>query len=94
MFSYSSNKPYTNRYGVKYSFDSIGKNKYIFNMEPRGLQYCRCGGQEGQLKVDNNNLGFFDPAGGPFISHGILINKRKVINICINEQHMFELTTD
>lgn len=59
-----------NRYGVAYNFEHIIQNQYKFVMDEEGLRYCRFGGQEGQDELDMNNLGFFDPAGGPFIQVG------------------------
>jgi hypothetical protein len=59
-----------NRYGDKYSFEPIGDNIYKFVMTGDSMNWCRYGGQENQDGIDYNNLGFFDPSGGPFISVG------------------------
>lgn len=59
-----------NRHGEEYSFYPKGNNQYKFVMTGSSMKYCRMGGLEGQEGVDHSNLGFFDPAGGPFIGLG------------------------
>ena len=62
---------YRNRYGDEYWFDSMGPNQYLFVMEGDSMRYCRFGGREMQEGIDYNDLGFFDPSGGPFIEVGM-----------------------
>lgn len=59
-----------NRYGVEYSYVKYDDNLYRFNMAESGMQYMRYGGKERQEGIDLNDLGFFDPSGGPFVGVG------------------------
>ena len=74
-----------NRYGNEYSFVKTGINEYTIKGE---LDHWRFGGHEG-VEMDMNNLGFVDPSGGPFISHGYEIEGRKVTNIASNSEGIF-----
>jgi hypothetical protein len=74
-----------NRNGVEYSFEKVGKNTYTIK---GALEYWRYGGQEGQDRIDYNNLGFVDPSGGPFISVGYPIDGRKVVRISMAEDQL------
>ena len=67
-----------NRYGDSYSFDKVSDNCYTILGE---LKYWRFGGREGQEKMDMSNLGFVDPSGGPFVTIGMEIEGRKIVNI-------------
>jgi hypothetical protein len=59
-----------NRYGVEYSYVKYDDNLYRFNMNEESMRYSRYGGREYQDGIDMNDLGFFDPSGGPFVSVG------------------------
>ena len=59
-----------NRHGVEYTFVKYDDNLYRFNMSEEGMKYMRVGGKEGQESIDMNDLGFFDPSGGPFVAIG------------------------
>lgn len=61
---------YTNRHSDTYWYEPEGNNQFKFVMTGSSMKYCRMGGLEGQEHVDHSNLGFFDPAGGPFIALG------------------------
>jgi hypothetical protein len=67
-----------NRYGDEYSFEKLSDNTYRIVGE---LKYWRYGGKEGQEQVDDNDLGFVDPSGGPFIAIGYKIEDRAVTKI-------------
>ena len=67
-----------NRYGDEYEFKKINANTYTITGE---LKYWRYGGKEGQQTIDDNDLGFVDPSGGPFIACGYIIDGRKVVRI-------------
>lgn len=75
-----------NRYGIEYRFHKISDNEYQIIGE---LSYCRFGGKEGQLEIDPNDLGFVDPAGGPFIDIGYIIDDYKVVKISSREGGIF-----
>ena len=62
-----------NRYGVEYTFVKYDDNLYRFNMAEEEMNYMRMGGREGQEQIDMNDLGFFDPAGGPYVAVGGII---------------------
>lgn len=70
-----------NRYGVEYSFEPISEGVFEFKMDPKEMQYCRCGGKPNQEGIDFNDLGFFDPPGGPWISIGQPIEGKNVVKI-------------
>jgi hypothetical protein len=36
----------------------------------KSMNYMRYGGREGQEEIDMNDLGFFDPSGGPYVAIG------------------------
>lgn len=59
-----------NRYGVEYNFVHIADNLYRFDMEDSDSNLMRLGGKEGQEGIDMNDLGMFDPSGGPYIAVG------------------------
>ena len=78
-----------NRYGVEYSFEKVSDNTYRIVGE---LSYWRCGGKEGQSGIDESDLGFVDPSGGPFIAPGYVIEGRKVTRIrAAGESFLFEV---
>ena len=67
-----------NRYGDEYSFVKVSDNTYMIQGD---LKYWRYGGKEGQTGIDDTDLGFVDPSGGPFISIGYKIEGRTVNRI-------------
>ena len=81
-----------NRYGVEYSFVAVGPATYEFHMDSDKMNYCRYGGLEGQDILDYNNLGFFDPSGGPFVSVGGTVENRVIIQIrVVGDQILLEV---
>lgn len=74
-----------NRYGEEYSFELVRENTYKF---VGNTKWCRMGGQENEPDIDQNNLGFFDPSGGPFISQGYDINGKPVKRIFIEKNEV------
>jgi len=68
-----------NRYGNEYWFEQVSDNTYRFHMEEDGTKYMRMGGREGQEEMDMEDIGFFDPAGGPFVSVGCNISDSGVV---------------
>lgn len=59
-----------NRYGDEYHYEKIGENEYKFVMEGDSMKYCRFGGKAGQEGIDQDDLGMFDPSGGPYVAVG------------------------
>ena len=59
-----------NRAGVEYWFVPVADNLYRFDMKKRDQVLMRCGGKEGQEGINRNDLGFFDPSGGPYVAIG------------------------
>jgi len=59
-----------NRYGDEYHYEKIGENEYKFVMEGTSLDHCRFAGKVGQEGIDQDDLGMFDPSGGPFVAIG------------------------
>ena len=76
-----SGKIYKNRYGDAYTFSILEDLRYLFVMSGDSMKYARFGGLEGQEKVDHQNLGMFDPSGGPYVALGMEINDRKITHI-------------
>ena len=66
------------RYGEKRSFVPVDEKTYRFE---GNMHFCRMGGKANQQDIDSNDLGFFDPDGGPFISEGYKIGGQKVVRI-------------
>lgn len=59
-----------NGYGVEYSYVKYDDNLYRFNMSEEGMKYMRFGGKPYQEGIDHNDLGMFDPSGGPYVAVG------------------------
>ena len=78
-----------NRHGVEYHYEKVSDNTFKFVMEEAGMQYMRYGGREGQDRPDINNLGFFDPSGGPFVGIGSKIESGTVTRIMNTEDGIF-----
>jgi len=78
-------KTYKNRYGVEYGFELIEPGLYRFNMDPKEMQFCRFGGKPNQEGIDNSDLGFFDPSGGPFIQVGMQLEDGTVTRIALDK---------
>jgi hypothetical protein len=70
-----------NRHGVEYHYEKVSDNTFKFIMAEEGAMYMRVGGREGQDQIDMNNLGFFDPSGGPFVGIGSKIESGTVTRI-------------
>jgi hypothetical protein len=79
-----------NRYGIEYSFEAINADTYGI---AGNLSYWRYGGLEGQDKIDENNLGFVDPSGGPFLGVGDILPSvnRKITRIFVKDRICFEV---
>ena len=59
-----------NRHGVEYSYVKYDDKLYRFNMAEEHMAYMRYGGKEGQEGIDFEDLGMFDPSGGPYVAVG------------------------
>ena len=70
-----------NRYGDEYHWEKISDNEYKFVMEGDSMKWCRYGGKEVQEELDLNDLGMFDPSGGPYVGIGSLVEGRVVEHI-------------
>lgn len=77
--------PIKNRYGENYSFQQVNENTWTL---VGNFKYYRTGGFDGESLIRNNDIGFFDPSGGPFISKGFLIDGRAVTRI-FNQEDSF-----
>lgn len=78
-----------NRYGDEYQFEQVSDNVYTITGD---LKYWRFGGKEGEDAVNENDLGFVDPSGGPFIGMGYVIEGRPVRRIsCVEGELYFEV---
>ena len=78
---------YVNRYGDEYYFSVVPKSisglatQYFFKMEGNSMKYARYGGKEGQEGIDINDLGMFDPSGGPYLALGMKIDGKPITRI-------------
>lgn len=79
-------KTLKNRNGKEYSFERVDDNTYKFIMAEEDAMYMRVGGREGQDQIDMNDLGYFDPEGGPFISIDSLVEDKRVSRIRRTEE--------
>jgi hypothetical protein len=77
-----------NRYGDEYHWEALGGNQYKFVMTGDSMDYFSFGGLPGQKEFDADDLGFFDPAGGPFIGVGDLFMGRKINRIRSTKEGM------
>jgi hypothetical protein len=78
-------KKFKNRYGNEYWFEQLSEDTYAIRGD---LKYWRFGGKEGQEEVNELDLGFVDPSGGPFISQGYKIEDRIVNQISAQGQEI------
>jgi hypothetical protein len=78
-----------NRNGIEYNFIKVNENTFQFEMKESEMQYCRYGGLEGQERLDYNNLGFFDPSGGPFIGVGGKIFGKTISRIFLENEKIY-----
>lgn len=62
-----------NRNGVEYCYVRYHGNLYRFNMDEQHMKYMRYGGKDGEQGIDYNDLGMFDPSGGPYVAIGTKI---------------------
>ena len=67
-----------NRHGDDYKFRQLDENSYALEGD---LKWWRFGSHANQLEVDYSDLGFVDPAGGPFIGIGSMVEGREVVAI-------------
>jgi hypothetical protein len=45
------------------------------------MEFCRYGGIEGVSGIDKQNLGMFDPSGGPYISLGQMLEGKEIVRL-------------
>lgn len=70
-----------NRYGKEYWFEMVDDTTYRFHMEEGGTKYMRFGSREGQTEMDYNDLGMFDPVGGPYVTVGSEVDGKTITRI-------------
>ena len=58
-----------NRYGDEYHWEKLNEKEYKFHMTGTSMNYCRFGGKD-TGPIDHNDLGMFDPSGGPYVAVG------------------------
>lgn len=78
---FEAGKVYKNRYSDEYTWVILSENEYQFRMTGDSMKYCRYGGREGVDEIDVNDLGMFDPSGGPFVSLGMEIDGRPITRL-------------
>ena len=83
---FESGKTYKNRYGDEYSWHKISAGVYQFIITGNSMQSCRFGGRLGQDTLDLNNLGMFDPSGGPYVSLNTEIDGLPISRIYIEDE--------
>lgn len=84
-----------NRHGVEYHYEKVSDNTFKFVMAEEDGMYMRVGGREGQDQIDMNDLGFFDPDGGPFVEIGSKIESGTVTRIMsTNEGILVEIENE
>ena len=75
-----------NRYGDLYWFEAVNANTYTIKGD---LKYWRWGGKEGEDTVNEGDLGFVDPSGGPYISMGYKIEGRAIRRIFADRGELY-----
>jgi hypothetical protein len=75
-----------NRYGDEYHYEKIGENEYKFVMEGDSMKYCRFGGKHLQEHIDYDDLGMFDPSGGPYVAVGDKIYWDEIADLQVPNQ--------
>ena len=58
-----------NRYGDEYHWEKLNDKEYQFHMTGTSMNHCRFGGKD-TGPIDHNDLGMFDPSGGPYVGIG------------------------
>jgi hypothetical protein len=91
---FESGKTYTNRYGDQYMWTVIDENTYRFDMNGNSMEYGRFGGKKGQQKIDLDDLGMFDPSGGPYVTIGMEIDGRPIKRIFNHKNIFVEVSYD
>jgi hypothetical protein len=82
-------KKFKNRYGNEYTFEQVDADTYTIKGD---LDYWRYGGKDGEEGINEDDLGFVDPSGGPFIGMGYMINGRPVKKISsVNGEIFFKV---
>jgi hypothetical protein len=71
---------FKNRYGNEYYFEEVSPNTFAIKGD---LNYWRYGGKEGQEGINDSDLGFVDPSGGPFIS----VNEYRIMGRLVKRIH-------
>ena len=69
-----------NRYGDEYHWEKLNDKEYKFVIEGDSLDFCRMGSKEGQVQLDMNDLGMFDPSGGPYVAVGSKIYSDEILD--------------
>ena len=59
-----------NRHGAEYCYVKYDDKLYRFNMTEEHMKYMRYGGKDYEEGIDWNDLGMFDPSGGPYVAVG------------------------
>ena len=92
---FNSNEKYTNRYRDQYWFEKVSPTTYKLVMEGDSMKYCRYGGKESQEGIDPDNLGMFDPSGGPYVCLGTEIDSNPIVRISTtNDGFVVEVGND
>lgn len=78
-----------NRYGKEYWFEKVSETTYRFHMEEGADEWMRFGVQNGQTELDETDLGYFDPSGGPFVSIGYKVDNKPITRISSTKEGIF-----
>jgi hypothetical protein len=77
---------FKNRHGDEYWFESVSADTVKIAGQ---LSYWRYGGKEGQDRIMEDDLGFVDPSGGPFITLGSIVEGRRVQRIRAEGENIY-----
>lgn len=86
---FKSNTEYTNRYKDKYKWIAENKTTYRFEMTGDSMKYSRIGSREGQEGLFYDDLGMFDPSGGPYVCLGMEINGKPITRLYQDKDTMY-----
>lgn len=82
---FEAGKVYKNRYRDAYTWTKVSESTYEFTMEGESLKYCRYGGKEGVEGINDQDLGMFDPSGGPYVTLGDEIDGKPITRLYATE---------
>lgn len=86
---FESNKTYTNRYNDDYKWVTENESTYRFEITGDSMKYSRFAGRKGQDELSFDDLGMFDPSGGPYVALGMEIDGKPITRLYHDKDNMY-----